>query len=66
MSYYPEPNSHIRGKVKVVPNLLNYTIQEELDPATGANTSNLASKNDFIALKAEIDKLYISKLNKSN
>ena len=40
MSYYPETNSHIRGKVKVVPNLLNYTTQEELDPATGANTSN--------------------------
>ena len=66
MSYYPEPNSGIRGKVKAVPNLLNYTTQEELDLATGANTFNLASKNDFIALKAEIDKLYISKLNKSN
>ena len=25
MSYYPEPDSHIRGKVKVVLDLSNYT-----------------------------------------
>ena len=37
MSYYPEQNIHIRDKVKVV---LDF------------DTSDLAAKKDFIALKA--------------
>ena len=45
MSYYPKPDSHIRDKVKVAFDLLNY-----------------ASKKDFIALKAEVDKLDINRL----
>ena len=28
MSYYPEPNSHIRDKVKVVLDLLNYATKK--------------------------------------
>ena len=51
MSYYPEPNSHIRDKVKAVLELSNYV-----------DTSNLAAKRDFIALKAEVDKLDIIKV----
>ena len=42
MSYYPEPNIHIRDKVKVVLDLPNYAIKNELDDATGVDTSDLA------------------------
>ena len=62
MSYYPEPDSHIRDKVKVVLDLSNYATKEELEHATGIDTSDLAVKKDFIALRAEVDKLDINKL----
>ena len=62
MTYYPEPDSHIRNKVKVVLDLSNYGTKKELDHATVADTSNLAAKTDFIALKAEGEKLDITKL----
>ena len=59
MSYYPEPESHIRDKVKVV--LSNYATKKELDHATGVDTFDLGAKKDFITLKAEVDKLDIFK-----
>ena len=62
MSYYREPDSHIRDKVKVVLDLSNYAAKEELEHATGVDTSELAAKKDLIALKAEFDKLDINKL----
>ena len=40
----------------------NYATKKELDHATGVDTSDLAAKKDFIALKAEVDKLDINKL----
>ena len=30
MSYYPEPDSNIRNKVKILLDLSNYAIEEEL------------------------------------
>ena len=62
MSYHLEPESCIRDKVKVVLDLSNYASKKELDHATGIDTSGLAAKKDFIALKAEVDKLDINKL----
>ena len=62
MSYYPELDSHIRDKVKVVLDLWNYITKKELVNATGVDTSDLAPKKDFIVLKAEVDKLDINKL----
>ena len=62
MSYYPEPDSHIRDKVKAALDLPNYATKEELDHATGIDTSDLAAKKYFIALKPEVDKLNINKL----
>ena len=62
MSYYPEPEIYIRDKVKVVLNLENYSTKKELDHATGIDTSDLAAKKDFIALKDEVDKVGINKL----
>ena len=62
MSYYPEPDSHIRDKVKAVLDLSNYATKKELDHATGVDRSDLAAKKNFIALKAEVEKLDIVKL----
>ena len=62
MSYYPEPEIYIRDKVKVVLNLENYSTKKESDHATGIDTSDLAAKKDFIALKDEVDKVGINKL----
>ena len=42
--------------------LSNYATKKELDHATGVNTSDLAVKKDFIAIKDEVDKLDINKL----
>ena len=57
MSYYPEPDIHIRDKVKVVLELSNDATKKELDHCTGVDTSDLAAKKDFIVLKVQIDKL---------
>ena len=62
MSYYLEPDSYIRDNVKVVLDLSNYATKEELDDATGVDTSDLGAQKDFIALKAEVGKLDINKL----
>ena len=62
MNFYATPDSHIRGRVKVILDLSNYATNKELDHATDINTSDLAAKKDYIALKAEVDKLDTAKL----
>ena len=62
MSYYPQPDSNIRDKVKVVLDLSNHANKKELDHGTGVDKSDLAAKKDFIAVKPEVDKLDINKL----
>ena len=47
MSYYPEPDAHIRDKVKVVLDLSNYAAKNELTHATDVDTSDLAAKKGF-------------------
>ena len=42
--------------------LSNYAIKKQLDQATSVDIFQIAAKNDFIALKAEVDKLYLNKL----
>ena len=44
MSYYPEPESHIRDKVKVLLDLSNYAAKKELNHNTDVDTSDLAAK----------------------
>ena len=44
MNYYPEPDSHITDKVKVVLHLSNYATKKVLDSARGVDTSYLATK----------------------
>ena len=60
MSYYPEPDSHIKFKVKIVLILSNNATKKELDHATGVDTYDLAAKKDVIALKAEVDEVDIA------
>ena len=43
MRYYPEPDSHIRDKVKVLLDLLNYATKKESDHATGNDKCDLAT-----------------------
>ena len=64
MSYYSEPDSNIRDKIKVLLDLSNYATKKELEYATGIDASNLVVKKDFIALKAKVDKLDINELAK--
>ena len=45
MSYYPESDSHIRDKVKVVLDLSNYVTKKELGSATGVDTPDLVANN---------------------
>ena len=52
MSYYSEPNSHIRDNVKVVLDLSNYVTKKELDHGTGVDTSYLADKKRFYCFKS--------------
>lgn len=56
MKYYPEPDIHIRDKVKVLLELTNDTTTKELKKNRGIDTSNLNAKKDFIASKAKVDK----------
>ena len=57
MSYSQESGIHIRDKVKAVFHLSNYATKKELEITTGVYTSYLLAKKDFIALKAQVDKL---------
>ena len=63
MRNYSEPHSHIRVNIKVVLGLPNYATKNELKNVAGVDTSNLTAKSDFIALKAEVDKLDLNKLS---
>ena len=47
MNYYPEPDSHIRDKVKVVLHLTYEATKKELEHGTVINTSDLAAKKNY-------------------
>ena len=46
--------------VKLVLDLSNYATNKKLEHITDVNTSDLAAKKDFLALKAEVHKLGIN------
>ena len=54
--------ANISDTVKVILDLPNYATKKELDHATCVDTSDVAAKKDFIALKAEVEKRDIDKL----
>ena len=45
MSCYPEPDSHIQDKVKIVLRLVKYATKKDLEHTIGVDTSDLAAKN---------------------
>ena len=52
MSYYPQPNSHIRTKIKVELHLSNYGMKKELDHATCVDRSDLPVKERLSGLES--------------
>ena len=62
MSYYSEPDSHIKNKIKLELDLSNFAIKKKLKHAAGVGLSYLAAKRDFICLKVKFNKLDINKL----
>ena len=52
ISYYPEPDSYIRDKVKAVLDLSTYATRKKLDHATGVDTSNWAAKKIFYSFES--------------
>ena len=54
MTYYPEPDSNFRNKVKVVSDLSNYATKKELENATGIDTSDLAAKKILLLQKLKL------------
>ena len=69
MTYYPETDSHIRDKVKVVLALSNYDTKIRTCYRHWyilfilIDTSDLAAKKDVTALKVKVGKLEINKLS---
>ena len=62
MSYFSEPYTHIKNKMKVKLGLSNYVTKSDLKNAIGVDKFNFAKKPDIPGLKSEIDKLDIGKL----
>ena len=62
MSYFPEPYTYIKKKIKVELDLLNYAAKSNLKNTTGVDTSKFTKKTGLAILKLDIDKLDIGKL----
>ena len=46
ISYYPEPNSHSKNKIKLELDLYNSTTKSDIQKETDIDTSNIAVKVD--------------------
>ena len=62
MSYFPEPYTGSKNKIKVELDLSYYATKSNLKNATGVDTSDFAKKADLASLKSDIDALDIDKL----
>ena len=62
MSCYPESDDHTTVKAKTILDLTNYAIEKELEHDTGFDTPALSAKKEFMAFKAIVDKVDITKL----
>ena len=60
-SYFPEPHTHSKNKIKVE-NLTNYATKCDFKSETGVNTAKFAKKTDLVSLKSDMDDLDIDKL----
>ena len=62
MSYFPEPFSRNKNKIKVELDFSNYATKSDLKGATDINTSKFAKKSNFAKLKSDVDDFDIDKL----
>ena len=53
MSYYPEPDNHVRDKVKVMLDLSNYATKK-IKTWSGVESSNLAAKMILLLWKLKL------------
>ena len=60
--YFPKPYERSVENVKVELYLSSYATTEDLNRATGVDTSNLAAKSDLACFKSESDKVDTDKL----
>ena len=54
MGHYPEPDSHIRYKVKILIDLSNYATKNKLEHVTDIDTSGLAAKKILLLWKLNL------------
>ena len=62
ISYFPEPYTCNKIKIKVKLDLSSYTTKPDLKNATSVDTSKFAKNANLAVLKREFDKLGINKL----
>ena len=65
MSYYPEPDSSSRSKIKVVLDLSNYATKFDVQRTADITASLFAKKINLANLKLDFDRLYIDKSDTS-
>ena len=51
MSYFPEPYTYSKNKIKVELDLANYATKSDLRIGTGVNTPKFAKKTNLAGLK---------------
>ena len=62
MSYFPEPYTHSKKKIKVELDLYNYVTKSDFKNATGGDILKFSKNADLACLKREIDELDFSNL----
>ena len=63
MSFYPEPDSHSRNKIKFELDLSGYSTNCDIGQASGFDISEFAKKVVLSSLKSNANKLDADKLN---
>ena len=61
-SYFPEPYTHSKKKIKVELDLSSYARKSDLKNATGIDTLKVVKEVDLASLKSDADKLDINKV----
>ena len=62
MTYFSEPDSYGRNKIKAAFNLSNYATKPYIKHVTGVDTPDFAKKANLAGLKSNVDKSGIDKL----
>ena len=62
MSYFTEPYTHSKNKIKFELDLSNYATKSDLKNASGVDTSGFAKKANLSSLKSDVDEWDMGKL----